>query len=69
LKDLNLLCFILYLMSKYESKFRKDMNRLLYIWTELDKIEKQYEEVIMSLRQSAVIPDHLRYHLISGSLK
>jgi len=56
-------------MSKYESKFRKDMNRLLYIWTELDKIEKQYEEVIMSLRQSAVIPDHLRYHLISGSLK
>jgi len=49
-------------MSKYESKFRKDMNRLLYIWTELDKIEKQYEEVIMSLRQSAVIPDHLMFN-------
>ena len=51
-------------MSKYESRFRKDMNRLLYTWVELDKIDDQYLEIINFLRQFAVIPDHLRYCLI-----
>ncbi len=52
------------LMSKYEDRFKKDMDRLLYTWTEYDKINDQYLEVIMFLRQFAVIPEHLRYLLI-----
>jgi mRNA-degrading endonuclease YafQ of YafQ-DinJ toxin-antitoxin module len=56
-------------MSKYESRFQKDIAELLKIGMKLYEIDEQYKEVIMFLRQFAVIPDHLRYHLISGSLK
>ena len=56
-------------MSKYEAKFRKDMNKLLEIGMELYLTDKQYTEVKMFLRQFAVLPLHLRYYLIPGSLK
>ena len=63
-KDLNLLCFIFYLMSTYESKFRKDMAELLKIGMKLYEIDEQYTEVRMFLRQFAVIPNHLKHLLV-----
>lgn len=51
-------------MSKYEVKFRKDMVQLLKTGMELYRIDEQYTEVRMFLKQFAVIPDHLRYLLL-----
>jgi hypothetical protein len=49
----------------YESRFRKDVSNLLQIGMELYKIDDQYTEVRMFLKQFTVIPKHLK-HLMKG---
>ena len=50
-------------MFQYESKFQKDKAKLLEIYMKVDGIDEQYKEVIIFLKQFAVVPDHLKHFL------
>ncbi len=50
-------------MTNYKSKFKRDMKMLQHIKKELERINEEYTEVRMFLKQFAVIPDHSKHYL------